>query len=314
MKKIFINLLLVFVFLFAFFAKDSFAVSKNYKYLNNMESVDSWYNIVIDKNSKTWETISKFARQIASSLRTIFIAIAIIFFLIRVIALIVSNNTEEEIWNFKKWFIWISIWLIIVNIAAFFVNNIYSNDKLEEIKIGNWKMDLFNISNDILNNIINPFIEILKFWASFFFILIAVYSFFKLITANGNEEAAKDWKMSIFYAIIWFIVVKISSDLVLAVYWKCGQNNSTNLFNMSCSRANIDVSKTVNIITSIINWLNSFVAIFVIIMIIFSWARLIFSVWEEEKMTKAKKSLVYIVIWIWILLFNYLILTFILYN
>jgi flagellar basal body-associated protein FliL len=45
-------------------------------------------------------------------------------------------------------------------------------------------------------------------------------------------------------------------------------------------------------------------------MIIYTGSQIIFSAWDEEKMKKAKSSILYILIWIFILTMNYLILTF----
>jgi flagellar basal body-associated protein FliL len=45
-------------------------------------------------------------------------------------------------------------------------------------------------------------------------------------------------------------------------------------------------------------------------MIIYTWAQIIFSNWEDEKIKTAKKSILYIIIWIVILIMNYFILTF----
>ena len=58
--------------------------------------------------------------------------------------------------------------------------------------------------------------------------------------------------------------------------------------------------------------MNWFVWIAVILMIVYAWIQVLFSAWDEEKLWKAKSSIIYIVIWIAILIMNYFILTFLL--
>jgi hypothetical protein len=56
--------------------------------------------------------------------------------------------------------------------------------------------------------------------------------------------------------------------------------------------------------------MNSFVWIIVILMIIYAWFTVLTWAWDEEKLKRAKTSILYIAIWILILIINYLILTF----
>ncbi|MCH8518546.1 hypothetical protein LAT59_02185, partial [Candidatus Gracilibacteria bacterium] len=71
-----------------------------------------------------------------------------------------------------------------------------------------------------------------------------------------------------------------------------------------------NLSSGVQIIISIINWLKAFVAIVVVLMILYAGAQILLSAGDEEKLKKSKNSLVYIAIGIFILIANFLILTF----
>jgi hypothetical protein len=42
-----------------------------------------------------------------------------------------------------------------------------------------------------MQNLIEPLINLLMTLTSIFFIAIAIFAFYRLITANGNEEAVK---------------------------------------------------------------------------------------------------------------------------
>ncbi len=304
MKKIFTTLILVIAIFFTFWSSETFAVKD---YLRELKSDYSANRNDILKSessyfSSSWRWISKLTADIANALRSVFFIIAIVYFFIIAIRLIFSSNTEEEIQNFKKWIIWISVWIVVVNIASVFVRNIYNPRWVEISNINYIKLSWY--WNDLVSQIILPLVKVLELSTAFFFILIAIYSFYRLVSSNWNEESAKAWKMTILYAVIWFLVVKVAADLVFALYWNC-KWNIARLFWATCN-----LNQSTNIVASFINWLNSFVALTVIIMVIFTWAQVMFSNWDDEKLTKAKKSIIYIAIWIWILVFDYIILTF----
>lgn len=264
-------------------------------------------DITISQIGNNGKSLQNLALKIADSVKKVFYVIASIYFIIITIKLVISDNTEEELGNFKKWVLWISVWIIVMNLAYYFVNTIYNPSFIENPK--SVSMNINGYAEALLKNIIYPIVKLLETAASFFFIFIAIFAFFRLVTSNGNEEEAKRWKMSILYAIIWFILIIISSELVFAVYGDCKYSQIARIFWTTCKKS-AELSGAVEIIVKVINWMNSFVAIVVILMIIYSGIQIIFSGWDEEKISKAKKSIIYIIIWIAILVANILILTF----
>lgn len=253
---------------------------------------DSETDFTVDVWGKKWIYFTLI--RIARDLKNVFFILAGLFFIIIVLKLLFSEKTEEEVWNFKKWIIWISIWIIITQIAFYFINILFDKD----ITVG--------LADNFIDIIIYPFITLLETITGFAFIAMMIYSFFRMVTANWDEEAIKAWKMSILYALIWFVVVRITKGLVTAIYWK---TNCWSLFQINCTnQANLEWIP--NIIVKIINWANGFVWVFVIIMIIYAWFLTLTSGWDEDKLKKSKSIILYIIIWIFILFSNYLILTF----
>ncbi|MCD5380805.1 pilin [Candidatus Gracilibacteria bacterium] len=235
-----------------------------------------------------------FLVRIAKSLKNIFFAIATVYFLIIVLRLLFTENSEEEFGKFKKGILWITVGIIIMQIAY----SLVITTQNQSISGG--------LANDLLKNIVIPLITLLETAASFFFIAIAIFAFYRMVTSSGDDEKAKTGKMSIFYAIIGFIVIKISGLIVKTTYSKtlCDDDNIT------CSGGVAEIEEGAGIIFKIINWLNGFVGIAVVIMIIYAGVQIIFSNGEEEKIKKAKTSIIYIFIGIFVLTMNYLILTF----
>ena len=207
-----------------------------------------------------------------------------------------SENSEEEFGKFKKWNLWITIWIMVMQLAYLLVT------ESQNQWISWW------LANDLLQSIVMPLIKFIETAASFFFIAIAVFAFYQMVTSAWDEEKAKWGKMSVMYAIIGFIVIKISGLIVKTTYSETLCENGDN--QVICTSWVSDISEWASIIFKVINWLNSFVWIAVVIMIIYAWVQIIFSNGDDEKVKKAKTSIIYIIVWIVILTLNYLILTF----
>lgn len=273
-----------------------------------------WGNTYLEQIQDTkrdlnvWANENELLLNIAISIINILFIISIVYFFIIAIKLIANPDSDQESGNFKKWILWTSLWLMVIQMARVFVNSLYINKKVQEWTIGSGD-GLANMANNLLNNIIKPLTDLLETWASFLFIMIAIFAFYKLVTSNWDDWAAKSGKMMVAYAIIWFIIIKVSATLVKAVYWECTTWALWIIINSTCNHT-ANISWVWAIITNIINWLNSFIWVWVIIMVIYAWLQIIFSKWDEDKISSWKKSITYILIWIWILVMNYLILTF----
>ncbi|MDD2908075.1 MAG: hypothetical protein PHH98_05565 [Candidatus Gracilibacteria bacterium] len=240
--------------------------------------------------------------SVAKDLKTIFYILSGLYFLILVIRLIFSENTDEEVSNFKKGIIWITIGIVVMQIAFYAINTLYAKD------VGG------TLANNLTKNLINPIIKILETAASFFFVLIAIFAFYSIITANGDEEKVKTGKMSVFYGLIGFIVIKLAKEIVSATYGKvdCNEHTILGIFTINGNNCNASnqITGVSDIIIKLINWMNGFVGIIVILMIIYAGVQVLFSAGDEEKLSKAKSSIIYIVIGIAILILNYFILSF----
>ncbi len=250
-----------------------------------------------------WEIwIKNLLDNIGKSLKNIFFSIAWLYLVILVLKLVFTDNTEEEVEHFKKWVIWISIWLVITQVAYSFVKILYDQD------ISEW------LAKKFIDDMIYPFIELLQTWAAFFFIAIMFYAFFRTISANWDEEKIKNSRMSIFYSLVWLIVVKLAEAMVDTMYWEINCNEQTiagvvTIWTSNCSIEE-DLEWAVGIIINVINWVNSFLWILLTILIIYAGFQYIFSFGNEDSVKKAKATIIYIIIWLTLLFINYLILTF----
>lgn len=308
MKKNLIKLLVIFALLIP---NLSFAISINiwnssdnirittensWRAVNNDKLEEIWWNEFFYVWT-TWEKwLKNFLLNIARDLRVIVFALVLLIWIIMVIKLIFGENTEEEQKKLKSWILWASIWIMVMQIA-FSVYKVLFDRQV-------WA----NLARSFSERLVEPFTDMLMLFASFVFISMAIFAFYKIVTAWGNEEWIKKWKTTIFQAIIWFIVIKFSSILVENTYnpdcwgWWIISYWGTNI----CE----NVTQNTKIITTLINWFNSFLAIIIVIMIMYAWFLVLTWGWEEEKNKKAKNILLYVWIWLLVLFASYAILTF----
>lgn len=264
----------------------------------NDSTQDNFVNVSGNGDTKTRNALF----SIAEDMKAIVFIIATIYLIIIVIRLLFWNNTEEESDNFKKGVLWVTVGIVVTQIAFGFVASLYGSESVNGL-----------LASRFVSYILNPLINILQTATSFLFIAIAIYSFYKMVTANGKDEAVSSAKNSIIYAIIGFILIRFAKTIVETTYWK---------INNTCSASNIitystwdcldpaQLSGFAQMITTIINWANGLIGIVVIIMIIYAGAQVLLSAWDEDKLKKAKFSILFIAIGLLLLFMNYLILTF----
>lgn len=268
-----------------------------WKSSNNDEFEQMWSNWEFFYVWTWWEKWLKWLLlNIARDLRAIVFTMVLLVVVIMVIKLLFAENTEEQQKKLKMWILWSSIWIMVMQVA-FSVYKIMFDREV-------WA----NLARRFWEKIVEPFTEVLMLLASFVFIAMAIIAFYKIVTAWGNEEWIKKGKTTIFQAIIWFVVIKLSSIVV------------TNTFNPDCwwgwiisywwTNVCENVKDNSMILITLINWINTFLSIAIVLMIIYAWF-LVMTWWgEEEKNKKAKKIILYSWIWLMILFASYMILTF----
>ena len=81
--------------------------------------------------------------------------------------------------------------------------------------------------------------------AAFGFILMAVWAFFVMATAGGDEEKAKKSRNTILYAIIGFLLIKIPYEIIRAFYGRPGcEKSSSSLVSIgTCDIKEVDLAK-----------------------------------------------------------------------
>ncbi|MFA5917274.1 MAG: hypothetical protein WC850_03530 [Candidatus Gracilibacteria bacterium] len=163
-----------------------------------------------------------------------------------------------------------------------------------------------SFASSLISNVFIPIINLLETLAVIFFMLIAIYSFIRLLSSNGEKEKQKKGIDSIIYATIGIFLVIFSSRIITSIY---GTYNISISGDISIEKEN-SFSGFTTMFIKFINWVNGFVAIITLIMIMYAGVNIIFADGDEEKLKKGRTTIVYAFIGIFILVTSYLILTF----
>jgi hypothetical protein len=231
--------------------------------------------------------------NIAKDVKNVVILIAIVYLVIAVLRMLLSGGSDEDIKKWKTSIIWTSIGIIVMQSAFVFVNTLFDKN-----------ID-FRTAQNFSDKIIFPFTHLLEILASFAFLAMAFYAFYKIVTAGGDEERAKAGKQTIIYAIIGFLLIKLPGIFIKSIY---GEAKCTNqlLFGI-CEIEDPQISETIKIFTTIINYVNGFLALVVIILIMYAGFLVLTSGGDDEKMKKAKNIVKYIIIGVLLLVSSYIL-------
>lgn len=251
------------------------------------------------EGKENWvKSVKTLILTIAKEIKNIFFAIASIYLIILVFRLLIAENAEEEFSKTKSWIIWTVIWIIIMQVSF------SATSALIGTTVDAWKATSF------VANIAQPLLDMVMYVVPFMFMAIAIYSFFKIVTANGDETKIKQWRLSIIHASIAIIVIKVSQAFVNSVYWMINCNQKSSISGQTKCLEKPDVWGITDIFFDLINWVNSFLAIIITVIFIYTWFSLITAAWDKAKMEKARRLLVYIIAWVILIVWSYSVVTF----
>ncbi len=242
--------------------------------------------------------------QIFKSLAIAVFILAVIIAFISVIRLLTSGNGEEDFSTWMMTLVWSVAGLFLISIAYTVIRQFETRVFSEQT------INTQTVYNAVIN-IIYPLLNFLRYIAATCFFLTAIYAFYRIVTSAGNEEGFDEGKKIFIGSIIGFVIMMIAEPLVRIAYGggKCGGNT---IFGVptNCTNRVFDASSVLGTIAKIIVFLNGFIALVVIIMIIYAGFLVLTGAGDEEKNDKAKKTISYALIGVIILIFSYVIYRF----
>lgn len=227
--------------------------------------------------------------NIAFGIKNFFITISVIFLIIGVIKLLFSGWDEESVKKWRSNIIWVSVGIIVMQIVFSAWNVLIIKDPTP---IGS------RFAYQIYTSILVPMISLIQMLASFGFIAMSIYAFYIMVTGSGDEEKMKKWKNTVIYGLIGFALIKLPKEFISAIYGSpdCKDQASGFVLIGDCVIKNQNLVGTIGIFARIVNFLNGFLALICVLLVIYAgW--LVFMSWgDEEKLKKAKNIVLYIII------------------
>lgn len=239
----------------------------------------------------------------------ILFVLAIIVAFFAAIRLFISDNSGEDFSKWAKTLAWSVAGLLLVSISY---GVLYTFD--HNVLTSNAGFNIRTIYQATVL-IIYPLLNFLRYIAAVIFFLILIFAFYKIIFAGGNEEWFQNGKKTFIAAAIGFIVMLLAEPIVRMVY---GWDNCSwdKLFGIptECVNRQFSPNSFFDIIIKIIIFLNWFIALVTVIMIMYAGFLVLTGGGDEEKSEKAKKTILYAAIGVLIILFSYVIYRAFLFN
>jgi hypothetical protein len=271
-----------------------------------------WFNEIFDSKKYHSSAIGlSDGYAIRNLLFTFFKDIAILLFILAVlmsfvatIKLLSSQNSEEDFWNWMKTLVWSLAGLFVISIAYTIIQQFEMHVTSTQTFSGQ-TMYQFTI------NIIYPILNFFRYIAAVCFFLASIYAFYRIVTSMGDEERAVDGRKMFFGSVLGFIIMIIAEPIVRIAYGggRCGGRT---LFwvPIECTSRTFDAAGSFGILAKMIVFLNWFIALITIIMIMYAGFLILTWGGDEEKSDRAKRTISYAIIGVIILLFSYVIYRF----
>lgn len=252
---------------------------------------------------QTWKDgILEAFTTVAFQLKNFMIVIAVVFLAIAIIKLLFSSNDEESVKKWRSSIIWVSVWIFVMQMTFSIWRVLILENTWEWIDTRLWWT--------IWLYIFAPVVGILQLLASFGFLLMVVYAFYIIVWSAWDEEKLKKWKRTIIYGLVGFFLMRLPESIVWALYGTPDCRDHTILTIWSCEIENQNISGAIGIIGRIITYINGFLMLVCVILVIYAWWLILISAWDEEKLKKAKSIILYVFIGIAVLVGSHAIFRF----
>lgn len=232
---------------------------------------------------------------LAKSLKNIAILIAVFYLVFSVYRLLFSAAAEDDIKKWKLSIIWTTVAIILMQSSFSFVETINYEDV-------DW-----NLATKVMKNILFPFLALLQTLASFAFLAMAIFAFYKIVTSAGDEEGAKAGKRTVIYAIIGFALLKIPQYVIDSTYGRVVNCAWGVLSSDKCIETPQNLSGLVKTVANAINYINGFLMLVVLVLVIYAGFLVLTSGGDDEKMKRAKSIIVYAIIGVVLIASSYML-------
>lgn len=227
--------------------------------------------------------------RIARDMKNIIILVAIFYLVFSVFRILFNGGGDEDIKKWKLTILWTTFGIILMQ-SAFALTEIINNENVTG-----------SLALNIGEKIIMPFIRLIQMVASFAFLAMAIYAFYRIITSWGDEEGAKAGKRTVIYAVVGFALLKFPELIIKTIYGEA----ECSVF--GCTITNPDPRGFVGVFASAINYVNGFLTLVVLFLVLYAWFLVLTGAGDDEKMKRAKNIIIYAIIGVVLIVSSYMI-------
>jgi uncharacterized membrane protein len=232
---------------------------------------------------------------IAKSMKNIAILLAVFYLVFSVYRLLFSGAADDDIKKWKLSIVWTTIGIIVMQSSFSFVETLNYED-----------VD-GNLAVRVMKNILFPFLSMLQTLASFAFLAMAIFAFYKIVTSAGDEEGAKAGKKTVLFAIIGFALLKIPQYIIDSTYGKVVNCVGGILSSDKCIETPQNLSGLVKTVANALNYINGFLMLVVLVLVIYAGFLVLTSGGDDEKMKRAKNIIKYAIVGVVLIVSSYML-------
>ena len=213
------------------------------------------------------------------------------------------SSDEKQISSWLKMVVFWVIWIIIMASAKYIGSvlfiDIFSKGDTMGIK---W----IALSQAIYNKIAYPFIKIALYLALAVIFVVLVWKSISLITKSDGTSHKKALAM-IWRCALSILIIIWAKNIVEAIYWKQADVFDTNAQNLWDIGTWILADKNIPIVYNVISRALWIISLVIFILLLVQWFKLLVTPTKSENFQKLWKTLLYTVIWLFVIGIWYLI-------
>lgn len=237
--------------------------------------------------------------------------VSLIIIFIGIYKMMYSEKDEEQD-KWKNMVLRSIVWIVIMVSAVFIAKQLVWTSW--NAWVLNWdSIDWISMAKDLYWVIFFPFIKLAMFivmWALFLILLTHAIKF----VISPSDDIKKHSRTIIIWNIIWLIIVMSAKQLVVAIYWDASTSTTSTKWDLWDVWKWILNDQNLSFINNWINRIMWFVALMILIVIIYESFMLLTNPNKDDNIKRIKKSIIFAFIWVLIIGWWYLLSTFLSLN
>lgn len=225
---------------------------------------------------------------VAFNIKNVVMVLAVIFLVLAVIKLLFSSNDEEHVKKWRSSIIWVTVGIFFMQMTFSIWRALILPDESSGIN--------GSLGWTIWESVLGPIVSILQFLASLAFFLMILYAFYTIVWSAWDEEKLKKWKRTIIYGFIGFFLMRFPAEIIRYIYGGVECDTHVHWLLRICRMENPNPSGLVELIGRVILYFNGFLMLVCVILIIYAGWLVMISWGDEEKLKKAKSTILYVLI------------------